>query len=96
MDSEFIQTGDWFPGFVSRCNLSCRGELARSNGIPSTILGMMSLQKEGTVNLVLGGSTEITGKPSGDQNTEIMTFGVDIIVRGRDCGVTLSGSYIRP
>jgi hypothetical protein len=51
-----------------------------SNVIPSIILGMMPLQKYVSVNLVLGGSAGVTGKLSGDQNIETMTFGVDIII----------------
>jgi hypothetical protein len=30
---------------LSMCNIRCRGEFERSNGIPLTIVGMMSLQK---------------------------------------------------
>jgi hypothetical protein len=77
---------------LSMCSISCRGDVAKSNGIPSTILGMMSAP----VNLVLGGCPVITGKPIGDQNMEIMTTVVDMIVLGRDCGISPSESRIRP
>jgi hypothetical protein len=35
------------------------------------------------------------GKLIGDHNMRLMTFGVDMIVLGRDCGVSPSGSHIR-
>jgi hypothetical protein len=35
-------------------SISCRRDVTRSKGIPSTILGMMLLQNEAEVNLVLG------------------------------------------
>jgi hypothetical protein len=52
----------------------------------------MSLEKWAAANLILGGSAVITGKQSGNQNIETMTFAADIFISGRDCGVTLSGS----
>jgi hypothetical protein len=70
-------------------------EFARSKGIPSTILGMASPRKQAAVNLVLGGNAVITGKPNGEENIETMTFEVDIIVLGRDCAVSPSGSHVR-
>jgi hypothetical protein len=80
---------------LSMGSVTCRGGFARLNGIPSTILGMRSLQKYAVVALVLGASAGMTGEPTGDQNIETMTFGVDIIILGRDCSVTPSGSHIQ-
>jgi hypothetical protein len=77
------------------CNIRYQGKLARSNCIPSTIMGMMPLQESGVVNLVPGASAEFSGKSSGGQNIETMTFGVDIIVLGRDCEMTSSGNHGR-
>jgi hypothetical protein len=55
---------------------------------------MMPSQKQAEVNLVLRGSAVITGAPIEDQNIETMTFGIDLIVLGRDCGIPPSGSHI--
>jgi hypothetical protein len=70
------------------------GDVVRSNGIPSMILGMMPSGKKAAVNLVVGERAVITGKPIGDQNIEIMSFGVDMIVFERDYGISPSGSHI--
>jgi hypothetical protein len=45
--------------------------------------------------LVFGGSAAMTGKPTGDQNIDTMTVGVDMITLGRDCGISPSGTHIR-
>jgi hypothetical protein len=48
----------------------------------------MSLQKQAAMNLVLGRRAAITGKPSADQNIEAMTLRVDMVVLGRDHGIS--------
>jgi hypothetical protein len=51
---------------LSKCSIRCGRDLGRSNGIPSTILGMASPQKQAEVNLIPSGSAVVTGKPIGD------------------------------
>jgi hypothetical protein len=77
------------------CNISYQSEFTRSNGTPSTVLGILSPQKQAVLNLVLGRNAVIDRKPNADQNIETMTFVVDIVVLGRDCGVAPSRSHIR-
>jgi hypothetical protein len=55
---------------------------------------MMLLQKWVAVNIILDGSVAITEKLTGDQNMEIMTLAVDMIVLGRYCDISPSGSRI--
>jgi hypothetical protein len=43
---------------------------------------------------VIDGSKVITGKQSGDSAIETKTFAVDIIILGRDCGITPSGNGV--
>jgi hypothetical protein len=75
-------------------SISCRGDVTRPNGIPSTISGMMLSQKWVAVNFVLDESMAITEKLTGDQNMEIMTLAVDMIVLGQYCDISPSGSRI--
>jgi hypothetical protein len=51
---------------------------------------MTSPQKQAAVNLVLGGIPIIMEKPSGDQNVEIITFGVD------NCAVMVMRRFSSP
>jgi antitoxin component of MazEF toxin-antitoxin module len=56
------------------CDISRLGEFSKSNSIPSTNLGMISVQKSTAVNFVVGGSAVITGKPSRDHTIETKTL----------------------
>jgi hypothetical protein len=61
-----------------------------SHGISSPILGIIMPGKSTLVNLVLEGSLAIAEKPAGDQNVEAVSFSIDLIVLGRDCGIAPS------
>jgi hypothetical protein len=50
-------------------------------------------QKESDVNLVLDGSAVIAGKPSRDPNRQIISFGVEMMAFGRDCGIGLREAH---
>jgi antitoxin component of MazEF toxin-antitoxin module len=61
------------------CGIGCWGDVARSDAIPSAIVGIMLLQQYTEVNLVLGGSAAIIAKLSKEQNIETLDFGIDMI-----------------
>jgi hypothetical protein len=70
------------------CNRSFRGDSAESKGIPSMIVGMILSQKSADQNLVFGGSAVMSGKSTRDENIDTVTFVVDTITLGRDCGIS--------